>query len=83
MRRGAVEESVCQWCGVRIYLVRVSINNWEWITDLKRPRATWKCYADADWPAARFHQLVLLDRDADGSALGIDIGGDGALTRFF
>ena len=39
MRRGAVEESVCQWCGVRIYLVRVSINNWEWITDLKRPRA--------------------------------------------
>jgi hypothetical protein len=35
----AVEESVCQWCGARIYLVRVSINNWEWVTDLKRPHA--------------------------------------------
>ena len=33
----AVEESVCQWCGARIYLVRVCINNWEWVTDLKRP----------------------------------------------
>ena len=59
------EESVCQWCGARIYLVHVSINNWEWFTDLKRPRATWKCYADAEWPAARLHQPVLLDRDAD------------------
>jgi hypothetical protein len=29
----AVEESVCQWCGAPIYLVRVSINNWEWVTD--------------------------------------------------
>jgi hypothetical protein len=26
MRWGAVEESVCQWCGARIYLVRVSPN---------------------------------------------------------
>jgi hypothetical protein len=61
----AVEDSVCRWCGARIYLVRVSINNWEWVTDLKRPRATWKSYADAEWPAARLHQPVLLDSDAD------------------
>jgi Zn-finger protein len=60
----AVEESVCQWCGAPIYLVRESINNWEWVTDLKRPRTTWKCFADAEWPAARLHQPVLLDRDA-------------------
>ena len=69
MHWGAVEESVCQWCGARIYLVRVSINNWEWVTDLKqRPHATWKCYADAEWPAARLHHPILLDRDADGSS---------------
>jgi len=68
MHWGAVEESVCHWCGAVIYLVRVSINNWEWVTDLKRPRATWKCYADAEWPAARSHQPVLLDRDADSSS---------------
>ena len=68
MRLGAVEESVCQWCSARIYLVRVSINNWEWVTDLKRPHATWQCYADAEWPAARLHQPVLLDRDADSSS---------------
>jgi hypothetical protein len=61
----AVEESVCQWCGARIYLVRVSINNWEWVTEVKRPRATWKCYADAQWPAGRLHRSVLLDSDAD------------------
>ena len=54
------EESVCQWCGTRIYLVRVSINNWEWVTGLKRPRVTWQCHADAEWPAARLHQPVLL-----------------------
>ena len=68
MRWDAVKESVCQSCGARIYLVRVTINNWEWVTDLKRPYANWKCYADADWPAARSHQPVLLDRDADGSS---------------
>jgi len=51
MRWRAVEESVCQWCGARIYLVRVTINNWEWVTDRKRPYANWKCYADAEWPA--------------------------------
>ena len=67
MRLGAVEESVCQWCGARIYLVRVSINNWEWVTDLKRPYANWKCYADAEWPEAPSHKPVLLDRDADSS----------------
>jgi hypothetical protein len=55
----AVEESVCQWCGARIYLVRVSINNWEWVTDLKRPHA-WNCYANAEPPAARLHQPVKL-----------------------
>ena len=66
MHWGAVKESVCHWCSARIYLVRVSINNWEWVTDLTRPpRATWKCYADAEWPAARLHQPVLLGRDAD------------------
>ena len=68
MRWSAVEESVCQWCGARIYLVRVTINNWEWVTDLKRPYANWKCYADSEWPVARSHQPVLLDRDADGSS---------------
>ena len=68
MRLDAVEESVCQWCGAQIYLVRVSINNWEWVTDLKWPRATWKCYADAEWPAARLHQPVLLGRDVDSSS---------------
>ena len=68
MHLGAVEESVCQWCGAGIYLVRVSINNWEWVTDLKQPRATWKCYADAELPAARLHQPVLLGRDADSSS---------------
>ena len=68
MRWSAVEESICQWCGARIYLVRVTINNWEWVTDLKRPYANWKCYADAEWPMARSHQPVLLDRDADGSS---------------
>ena len=64
----AVKESVCQWCGARIYLIRVSINNWEWATDVKRPRATWKCDADAEWPAARSHRPVLLDGDADDSS---------------
>jgi hypothetical protein len=34
----------------------MSINNWEWVADLKQPRATWKCDADAEWPAARLHQ---------------------------
>ena len=68
MRWGAVEESVCQWCGAQIYLVRMSINNWELVTDLTRPRATWKCYADAEWPAARSDQPVLLDKDADASS---------------
>ena len=52
----------------RIYLVRVSINNWEWVTDLNRPHATWKCNANAEWPAARLHQPVSLDRDADSSS---------------
>jgi hypothetical protein len=75
MRWGAVEESVCQWCGARIYLVRVSINNWEWVTDLKRPRATWKCYADAEWPAARLHQPVLLDRRTSDRASMLRNGG--------
>jgi len=60
-----VEESVCKWCRKRIYLVRVSINNWEWVTDLKRQGATWKCYADAEWPAGRLHRPVLLDRAAN------------------
>jgi hypothetical protein len=60
-----VDESVCQWWGARIYLVRTSINNWEWATDLRRPRATWKCYADPEWPVARLHQPVLLYSDAD------------------
>jgi hypothetical protein len=68
MRSGAVEDSVCQWCGARIYLVRVTINNWEWVPDMKRPYANLKCYADAEWPVARSHQPVLLDRDADGSS---------------
>jgi hypothetical protein len=68
MRSGAVEESVCQWCNARIYLVRVCINNWEWVTDRKRPHATRQCHADVEWPAARLHQPVLLDRDADGSS---------------
>ena len=68
MRWDAVKESVCQSCGARIYLVRVTIDNWEWVTDLKRPYANWKCYADAELPVARSHQPVLLDRDADGSS---------------
>jgi len=69
MGGGAVEESVCQWCGARIHLVRVSINNWEWVTNLKRPGATWKCHADPEWPAARLHRPVLLDSDADRASL--------------
>ena len=55
MRWDAVKESVCQSCGPRIYLVRVSINNWEWVTELKRSHATWKCYANPEWSAARLH----------------------------
>jgi hypothetical protein len=55
----AVEEGVCRWCGARIYLVRVSINNWDWVTDLKLPHATRQCNANWEWLAARLQQPVL------------------------
>ena len=50
------------------------IDNWEWVTDLKRPRPTWKCYADPEWPAACLWAIKESHQTSGGvlSAFGMD-----------
>src|SRR6516162_7665753 len=79
----AVKESVCQWCGARIYLVRVSINNWEWATDLKQPRANLEMLCRCGMASGAFASAGLVRQGRGQLILEIDIGVSVANRQLF
>jgi hypothetical protein len=45
-------EGTCDRCGARIHLVKtgISTNAHKWVTDPKKPLASWKCEPTRDFP---------------------------------
>ena len=50
MEREKLTDRTCVRCGATIHLAKTSGETFKWVTNINKPKDTWRCGNDPDYP---------------------------------